>query len=42
MKKFIIKWFIPNGFIELFANDKLFDLDSISNGTYIIYDSKKI
>ena len=42
--KFICKWFIPIGFVELIAmaNDKIFSKDSISKQTYWrLSDAKK-
>lgn len=39
---FICKWIIPIGIVQLFANDKLFTLDSVEKQTYWrLSDSKK-
>jgi hypothetical protein len=34
--KFICKWFVPIGFVELIArsNDKIFTIDSVNKQTY--------
>ncbi len=40
--KFICKWIIPIGFVELFANDKIFLVDDVGFGTYWrLSESKK-
>lgn len=39
---FLCKWIIPIGIVKIFANDRLFSLDSIENQTYWrISESKK-